>query len=429
MSPPRAVWFVGGGPLGLDVLRKARDLGLAPVVGDRNADAPGFALAEAHFQADGADPTAHLAQLPALAARFDFVGVWCGAEFGLETVRRLQVELGLPSNPGAAVARCLDKVEQKRALLAAGVPTPPSFDVRTAGDVRNLVAEHGRIVVKPAAGSGSRGVRVVGPEDDPGAAFAACAGAVADAPRVLAEPFVDGRSIDANGVLLADDYHAAGVLEKFTTPAPERLPIGGEDPAELAAELRDETQRLLERAARALGLVHGPVKGDLLLGADGLTLLEVAPRLHGDVTTCGTLPFGTGIDPVRFLLRAFTGDVDPAELAPRGGAHAVWRVICAPPGRVTRWVEPPEPIPGVALTWRNPRVAERIPRYDDTTRIPGYVTAHGATRADAEAALTAWHAAARIEVEPDPAHAEWYRGLARGLAEAGIDPAGCGYRG
>lgn len=424
----RAVYLIGGGPLGARVPGWARAAGLAPLVADRDPAAPGFKEAAERILLDGTDAEGHAAAALSLSKRYTIAGAYCGGEHGAESARRVAEVLGLPSNPRSAVEDALDKERAKARFSAAGVATPGGGVVSGASELAALLARAGgRAIIKPSGGSGSRGVRAVSAGEDLEEALAACRAAAPGA--VVAEPLLAGRSIDANGCFLGGDYVACGTLEKFSAPLPERLPLGGEDPARLAPGVERAVHALVEAGARALGLVHGPVKGDLILTAEGPVLLEVAPRFHGDVTTANTLPFGSGVSPYLLWFRWLAdGTVDARPLAP-GAGHGAWRVLALPPGRL-RSLPGPHLGPGMACVWHNPRLARApavIARYGDTTAIPGYLCAHGKDRAGAETALRAYVASAGYAVEADPAHAAWYRALGQAFTEAGLDPRSAGF--
>ena len=409
------LWVIGGGPLGMGGLRTARELGLDVVLTDRRADAPGFELADEGRAIDGTDAARHRIYAREVGERRRVVGVHCGAEFGLRSAHAVREELGLPGDPWHALERALDKRAMKTAFQAADVPTPEVRSASSADELRALIGRGGeRWVIKPSTGSGSRGVRVLGPGDDPRRAWAAAVAAVPGERHLLVEPWLDGRSIDANGVFVDGAFFPAGVLEKIVTPPPECLPIGGYDPADVTPEERSEVYALLERAARSLGITHGPVKGDFLLTKKrGFVVLEVAPRFHGDVTTVSVLPFGSGIDPLRFWFEALaTGEPDEAALRGGAGGWATWRALCLPPGRILHLPAPEtRDVPGITLVWHNPRLGGRVTRYGDTTAIVGYVCARGRDREDAEAALERWYAGAGYRIAPDPEHAAWYARL------------------
>ena len=424
MSANRAIYVIGGGPLGLRTLETARAAGLHVVVTDRNRAAPGLALADEHFLLDGTDVEGHLAA--AKSVRVPIAGVLCGAEFAARTVQRLREALGLEHDEAAATECALDKRAMKQAFREAAIPTPVSIEVGDAAELRARVAAgSGAWVIKPAGGSGSRGVKLVDAQSDLNAVFAESLAGVGGETTLLAEPYHAGRSIDANGLFLDGVFHRCGVLEKFPTPAPDFLPLGGGDPPDLAEAERDTVYDLLERACRAVGLCAGPVKGDLLRHPETgeYVVLEVASRFHGDVTTCSTLPFGSRIDPLRFWFHFLaTGEKDESLLRPARAAHAVWRVLCLPPGRLLALADP-EGIgahTGITMLWHNPRLQRAVPRYDDTTKIPGYVCAWGEEPGEAAATIREWFATAGYRVAPDPAHAAWFARLRAHLEEAGL---------
>ncbi len=77
----------------------------------------------------------------------------------------------------------------------------------------------------------------------------------------------------------------------------------------------------------------------------------------------------------------------------------------------------PEGTPNITMLWHNPRLRKTVPRYDDTTKIPGYVCAWGEERGEAQSTLAKWFATAGYRVEPDPAHAAWFERLRRHLVD------------
>ena len=424
-----ALYMIGGGPLGLGTLRVARELGLRLVVTDKNPDAPGMALADESHRVDGGDVEGHLACAEQTEERV--VAVLCGAEFGARAVHAVRKQFGLAHNDPQSVNCVLDKEEMKLAFLQEGVPTPQGAVAETAEELLSLMHAAERIIVKPLGGSGSRGVCVVERGDNVRAVLARALASVPDERAVLVEPFLEGRSIDVNGLLVGGVLHPAGILEKFATPLPARLPLGGYDPVDLTPGQVAAAYNLLADAVDAVGLTTGPVKGDFILGPDGFQVLEVGARFHGDVTTAGTLPFGTGIDPVRAYLQWCLGADFRAALQPKGPAqdqlrgYATWRVLALPPGVLERQPEPErlDEHPGIGLVWHRFRRGQRIEPYGDTTKIPGYITAHGRTKAEAEDALRDWFETEPYQVQPDLAHAEWYGRLVEELRRLDFCPA------
>jgi D-alanine-D-alanine ligase len=205
-----------------------------------------------------------------------------GGEDG--TVQELLEILGIPyTGPGiAACARSIDKVVAKHELRAAGVPTPDWYafnatafrELGAAEALDEIAAKLGfPLVVKPAAGGSSLGVR-----------FAAAAGDVPEAligafsydDRVLLERHVRGREI------------AVSLLGGIALPAVEAVPREAD---RFNYEARYEIGRTSYVCPADLGAAEGPVldaalrtwdalgfdgfaRVDMILGADGPLVLE-----------------------------------------------------------------------------------------------------------------------------------------------------------
>ena len=212
-----------------------------------------------------------------------------GGEDG--TIQELLELVGLPytgSGP-AACAMAFTKPLAKRLWRAQGLPTPPAFTV-SADAVRELrlvdvlpavVEAVGLpLVAKPARGGSALGVRFARSAEEIAPALLA---ALSHDREALLERFVDGRDLS---VAVVERDGAAEVL-----PVVEATPREGRDfydfearytpgatvfeaPADLPADLGDEAQRIALAAYAALGC-RGPARVDLMLGDEGLQLLEL----------------------------------------------------------------------------------------------------------------------------------------------------------
>jgi D-alanine-D-alanine ligase len=192
------------------------------------------------------------------------------------TVQELLELAGVPY-AGAGPAACVvasDKIATKRRLLAAGLPTPPFAPV-SASAVRALGADAllpaiGRrvglpLVVKPARGGSSLGVRRVDEEADLPAALLS---ALAYDDHVLCERFVPGREI------------AVTVFGDRALPPVEAIPHGsdgydfdarytpGATEFVVPAEIGPESAEAALAACRAIGCAMF-ARVDLLLAAEG----------------------------------------------------------------------------------------------------------------------------------------------------------------
>ncbi len=206
-----------------------------------------------------------------------------GGEDG--TVQELLEILGIPfTGPGAAAcARCMDKVQAKDAVDAAGLPTPDWFAFnQTAFREFGAADALGRLeetlgfplVVKPSRGGSSLGIKfAAGPAEVPQALVSA----FSYDDRVLLERFVDGRELAVS--ILGDEplpVVEAILLEGDRYDFEARYEIGRTRfacPAELSGEEETAVTEAALATYRALGC-SGFARIDLILGAGGPWLLE-----------------------------------------------------------------------------------------------------------------------------------------------------------
>jgi D-alanine-D-alanine ligase len=207
-----------------------------------------------------------------------------GGEDG--TVQELLEILDVPyTGPGvAACARCMDKTLAKHELRAAEIATPDWFafnstafrELGAADALEQIEARLGfPLVVKPASGGSSMGVKMVpGPDEMPEALVAA----FSYDDRVLLERYVRGRELAVSvlGVEVLPIVEAIpreGDLYDFEA----RYEIGRTDfvcPAELDAETASAVTDAALRAFETLGC-SGFSRVDLMLGDAGPEVLEV----------------------------------------------------------------------------------------------------------------------------------------------------------
>ena len=213
------------------------------------------------------------------------------------TAARASQALKLPYHPPEATDACRDKYRSRELLRAAGLNVPTFTRFSLVTDPRELVGAGAPpvgfpCVLKPLALSASRGViRADDPEQFVGAFERIKALLGTPEVRVMreettdfiqAEAYVEGDEIAVEGLI---DRGQLKVLAIFDKPNPLVGPFFEETIYVTPSRLNRQTQaRIVEtvaRAARALGLYHGPLHAELRINASGLWILEVAARSIG----------------------------------------------------------------------------------------------------------------------------------------------------
>lgn len=263
-------------------------------------------------------------------------------EYGVVAAAALAEAWDLPG-AGVRAARVLrDKLRLREVAAAAGIAQPRWREATGAGDVAAFRDEHdGRCVLKPANRQASLGVQLLGPDDDPAAAWVHTT--AADEPRIRARHLTDARFV-VESLLTGDEFsveafvrHGEVVFDNVTAKsvAPGRFPVElghvvpAPVPAEVADALVDATRRLVGATGFADGIVHVE-----WIVADGTPhLVECAGRAPGDsIPDLIGLAYGTDVLADLLLVLDRDRPVLPPRTATRGAAI---RFLQASPGRVT----------------------------------------------------------------------------------------------
>jgi biotin carboxylase len=220
--------------------------------------------------------------------------------------------LGLPHNDPAAAEAARDKAVMRRMLKAGCVPVPWFREYTTADDPAAVAAEAPYpCVVKPVNLNGSRGVIRA---DNPEALQAAIArltrmvtAETAEPRPYLIESYLPGVEVALEGML---DNGRLTVLALFDKPDPLEGPFFEETiyvtPSRLPAATQAAVEETTAAAARALGLVSGPVHAELRVNDDGVWLIEIAGRSIGGLCS-QVLRFGVDASLEELIVRQAAG--------------------------------------------------------------------------------------------------------------------------
>ena len=320
--------------------------------------------------------------------------------------------MGLPHNPVDAVLAAGDKAAQRSRWAAAGVAQPAFRTVAAAAseaDLRRAAAEVGfPCVVKATSLSASQGVLRA---DDPAAVVVAArrvrevltaAGRPPEEP-LLIEEYVPGPELSIDGLLTGGALAVTAVFDKPWTPDgptfEETLLI---TPSRLPGPVLDAALATAGRAARALGLSHGPVHAELRIGQRGgqarPVMLELAARCIGGLCS-RALRFPGGISLEELVLAHALGRPIPGH---RDGRPSGVLMLPVPRPGVLRAVEgraEAAATPGITGLSITIPVGQHVRPLPDGDRYLGFVFAEGDTQDRVEHALAAAHERLRVVIE------------------------------
>ncbi|MGX9576830.1 ATP-grasp domain-containing protein [Mesorhizobium sp. f-mel] len=271
---------------GLRYVQAARCLDLRPITLSADPVQYDYIAAERSeaIRVDTTNLDALIRQCSRLRATYGIAGItgFAGADESVYAmVGKLCRHFDLPGPNPALIERCCDKFTQRQLLAEASVPVPAYRLAATATQVESAAAEIGLpVIVKPAIGSGSMGVRLCRNTDELAEHTTYLLGGKDNwpsAPRILVEEFARGPfySVEIMG------NEVIGIVGVDFGPPPHFVFRKTIFPAPLTF---DEHERIVEvslSCLEALGLGWGPTNIELRWTKRGPVVIEVNPRLAG----------------------------------------------------------------------------------------------------------------------------------------------------
>jgi biotin carboxylase len=320
---------------------------------------------------------------------------------------------GLPGNPPEAVETCRNKLRQREALSAAGLPVPEFFSFSLAHGVADVLP---RVmfpcVLKPLMLAGSQGVvRANNAGEFEWAVERIRKLLTSPEIQLLREPMLDhllvekyisGREVAVEGLM---DGGKLRVLAIFDKPDPLEGPFFEETIYVTPSRKPGEVQRAVEECAagtvRALGLVTGPLHAEFSVNEQGPWVLEAAPRPIGGL--CGrALRFGAARISLEELLLRHALGLEGSELGREEGGSGVM-MIPVPRGGIFEGVEgleEAERIAGVEEIRITARLHDYVAAWPEGASYLGFIFARADSAGGVEEALRAAHVKLRFKFSP-----------------------------
>ena len=324
--------------------------------------------------------------------------------------------LGLPGHSPEAAGIARDKRLSRERLKAAGLPVPEFLAVPSAIDPATVLSRVTfPVVIKPTVLSGSRGV--IRADDE--LSFVTVFGRVqrllaSNEIRELRDPesdviqiesFIPGAEYALEGMLDHGTFHTLAIFDK---PDPMDGPFFEESiyvtPSRVDLGIQRQIQEMVERAARAVGLHHGPVHAECRVNSRGVYVIEVAARPIGGL--CARMlrfvkPGEPSIGLEQLLLRHAIGE-------PIGGwtrepdASAVMMIPIPRSGvfRGATGVDEAKAVAGVDDVLITAKPDQQLLALPEGASYLGFIFAHAPTPEAAEQAVRTAHGCLRLTIDP-----------------------------
>jgi biotin carboxylase len=327
----KTVLFVGAGRHQKRAIEQARARGLRVAAVDRNADAPGLAVADVAEVVDFMEVDA----VVDVARRIGVDGVLTvSADRAVPVVAAVSEALGLPTIGIETAHRLTHKLAMRRALAEAGLPQPPHARLRSRDDIPEAI-DTVRLpaVLKPVDSGGQRAVFRIESRDELERDLAETMSESPTSEAIL-EEFVDGTEM--NGIVIARGGEPTLVtLSDRLRPPGIGFGVGWMHvyPPSISGEQLRVSEHVAIESVRALGLRDAIAFPQLIASPDGgVAVVEVAARIPGG-QMADLVRHAVGVDLVEVALRQALGEDVPDDVAlPRFTQPLAIRFFTAQPG-------------------------------------------------------------------------------------------------
>ena len=386
-----AVLIIGGSSLQISAIHAAHSLGLAAIITDQLMTCPGTRFAEEFIPISTYDIEGHRRLIPQLQTRWGLRGVMCCGNDVAPTVAACVEELGTPGIPYEVACRTHDKAlvlgtlvdDTFDAYMPDWDPIYPHEQAPVAAVADFLRRYPQGCVLKPIKQRASRGVSIVHSEQEIDVAVRKVLEYSRLGDEFIVEELWTGTEHSAEVIFGADGAPVFfNIVDRiFTYDGGAPIERGHVNPSRVGQPRWSQAFSLLKDVARALGIMWGPFKADLMLTDKGWKILEVTARLSGGWDCQATTPLSSGRNPVRAVCSLACGlpvlahDVEPSRRCYAACAAAFpkpGRVVALPDPDALRWLRG---VPGVQRIEIGVRVGDLIEPYQHNAQRPAFVMA------------------------------------------------------
>lgn len=332
----KRILILGGGRYNVPSIRAAREAGFFTLVADRNADAPGLAVADKPLAIDLNDCDSLIAAVDQLDG---IDGVVSMAEVGVRAAANISARLGLHSISEQSAANATSKAAMRRCWQSL-----PEYSTEFEVVVAPEQAEHAArkmglpLVFKPDRSfGGSRGVTRV--NDEVAAAFSAAkCGGLPDSDVVI-ERCIEGSEHSAEVLIWQGKTSVLCIGQKIKSLLPYRVDVSVQYPARLTPDQERRVSDMAHRAVSALGLTQGAAHIEFAHTERGPVLFEVGARCGGGHTP-QIAHHVSGVNEFVEACRMACG-IPPRQFTPTANRGADYRFLIFPPGEIESIEIPP----------------------------------------------------------------------------------------
>ena len=294
---------LGGFPQMIDILAKAREMGIYTVVADREESSPAkrFADLSVNISTDDVDA------LERLCREQEIDGVFTGFEdFNIHIAQRLAERMHFPFYATKEQLDCVtNKLNFKAACRAYGVPVIEQYTL----DAAKTLAKY-PYIIKPADSYGSRGITVCRNVEELQNGYEKAI-AVSPSAEAIVERFIDSdHGTELFYTVVDGSIHLTATADRYTVRNGETtvpLPVAEVFPSRHAAQMQQTLDGKIRDMLRGMRIQNGLILIQALYGDGEFFVYEMAYRLTGE-QHYRMVAKQNGIDLSRMMIKLSLGE-------------------------------------------------------------------------------------------------------------------------
>lgn len=220
----------------------------------------------------------------------------------------------------------------------AGVPSPKYKCCGSLEEVKEVLSTSISlpIVFKPLALAGAKGVIYVDDINDVEKAYEFCT-SCSNEKNVLVNEYIEGTEYSTEGLMVNGKLYMTGISErvfKYKEYRPHFVEAGDIMPVSLTDDEIENFRVVTEKAAKALSINNGIVKGDLIYTKNKeIRVFELTPRLGGPRFGTEMIPLSNGTNILEAAIQQALGEeINYEFLKPQFKKGMINRAIFPKPG-------------------------------------------------------------------------------------------------
>ncbi len=371
--------IIGGGMLQIPALIRAKQLNFVTYLtdGDENCLAKDYVDFFYKISTKDLEGNANLAT--DLCREGKIIAVYTQGADVAYTVAYAAKKAGLPGIDPQAALNCNDKITMREILSKNGISDVTFEKAKTIEEIRLAVKKVGfPCYIKPADNCGSRGITRIVDDSNLQDVFDRAIKSCYHRKEIIVESEIQGKEYSVDTIIYQGKLYPAGISDRaFLQKEKYAVQIGSRTPSLLPTGIQDQMYKVMERAAKALGVDRGAFKGDLVVDKDNnVRIIEVTARTSGGYDSQLRKPLSFGIDLMKATMDIACGyPLDPIDLVPRWVKWSSTISALPGPGIVSeiKGVEDVKRMKGVNQIIMLSKVGDEIESYDNCTKRRNFI--------------------------------------------------------